>query len=313
MPKDYPCTHPSGLANNTLARLKEVAGVLARSADKERTAREHMMDHVGSCAFWPPQLPAEKVEALIRPLDGKNMNLYDGIIREKVIQEWKRITPPKSHELDAIRVRSGGKSRPLTRLDFLKIDVLARTIYGESRNCANEPGHLEATARTMINRANKKLPRLFERPGYFKVKDKSGKFSEVAQGFKETDPLYHVTLSDRQYSVWNNANEVGGDLKAHLNNSRGSFCPAINSKGTTDSDAWARSVSVAMSAVLDPDVFMKDTDAFKNLYFYTSPAAQYKDRNAWQKLPTPSYNGKPLNEKRCMVFFADKTNASKYR
>ncbi|RYZ68372.1 MAG: hypothetical protein EOP05_16480, partial [Proteobacteria bacterium] len=157
--REYPCTHGTGLSGDTIYKLKEVTALLTREASNaEVQARNALMDHVGSCAFWPPQLPPEKIEALIRPFDKKDMNLYDAVVREKVIQEWDRITPPKSNQLAAIRVRSGGKSRPMTRLDFIKIDVLARTIYGENRFCANQPGHLEATARTMINRARINKP-----------------------------------------------------------------------------------------------------------------------------------------------------------
>lgn len=199
--------------------------------------------------------------------------------------------PNASHEFDQLGsqaskviVRGPDGKHPLSRQEFLAIDALARTLYGEMREnrCAEAP-YLEATARVVINRALEPDPEKFRR------------FSGKAQ-----NPILQSLLYKNAFSNWNNDSNVSAEVRANGRaDLKGVLCPQRETSAASKL-AWKRSLDIAMHAVLDENLFIDETKSLAGQFYFTS---KRKSFDGFSPLPAPTLFQYKLNNYKCMSFW----------
>jgi hypothetical protein len=97
-----------------------------------------------------------------------------------------------------VRDGSPANNHSLSKEEFITIDAFARTLFAEMRGaaCSTRP-YMEATARTIINRAN--------HPSAARFRKNVG---------SAKNPILQAIVSNRAYSVWNNDDEITGSSGA---------------------------------------------------------------------------------------------------
>jgi hypothetical protein len=172
------------------------------------------------------------------------------------------------------------------------IDMYARTIYGEMRNCHNNLGehYSKAQARVALNRAlacqrNKSC-------GFVDKKDNTTDLSEA---------MMSVLGQEKQFSVWN----------PYYHNLDDVLCI----QGKVDTSIWHDAVDIATQAILDTENFKKTTRSVgENTYHYISLNAAIKWREPkWaakmSKVNNIRIDGLPVDKHSCIRAYSSKAIA----
>ncbi len=272
-------------SRESLGQASQFAIFVKRAIDQlppgEPLAREAVREALDSCAV-PKSMKPLKMKT--GRFDKSNENLYQAMAWPNAKQHFDRLGSAASR----VMVRGPGGTHPLELEDFLAIDAFARTLYGEMREdrCAKKP-YLEATARTILNRAHD--------PSAGKFRRRTG---------SATNPILQAIVSDEAYSVWNNDKEVGSKLRrAGRPEVKAVLCPSSQPTSPSEQLTWQRCLDIAIHAVLDKNLFLDETKSLTGLFYYTSFVKGYK---GYSPLPAPTLFNYKLDEPTCMKFWKEK-------
>lgn len=190
---------------------------------------------------------------------------------------------------EKIKQDNGKKSSP-TAEQLYAIDSLARTLYGEMRDCsAQSPAFYQAIARVMMNRAAIVKNEGWKAPFY-----KDEKRPMTGESLQKVIPK--VVSEGQQFSSWN---EDDVNLKSVL-------CPSQMDPSKKGQQAWEDAVKVASQAVLDTENFLKDTNEITQTHYSSNmePAwAKKKTRQDAFRIADVSYS-----EPECLILWNDESN-----
>lgn len=241
----------------------------------------------------------EKLLEALKPIVGKcplekpsktELN-FDGLLYDKhVLPSLKNMSDA---QLNALPKLENGK-KTLSREELIKIDSLARTVYGEMASCMrSNHAYGMAVAKVALNReslcikGNAICNDVFEKPE------------------KQTDAdkpkLTKMLMSPAQFSVWNLEQAQPSNKDQNILRV---LCPANEVNGSKnfkrgpasaeDKLVWARAMRVAMEAVLNRDDFVKKTSQVVDYEYRTNMMGEgYKKR-------VPIIEGRRIDSADCM-------------
>lgn len=255
-------------------------------------------------------------------------NLYDKFALSAVRNNYPglsaKILPKNS---------GGGLSYGVTKEEFVAIDVLARTLYGEMSSgfnaqgdvlhCGDLPGqtaYMSVVAKVIRNRAELAMK---SHSDYIRYSQKESidraegaKPHDLADDHYRTeasrhaylkyisgehsswrpDPISRVCLTDQQFSVWNH--KVDGGAMSNLSQV---MCP-MQDKSARAKNAWENAVNTAMRAILDVPEFNKITQEIHG--DVTQYRSNEKPGSKYLKT-TPVVDQVPLTETGCVTTYSE--------
>lgn len=182
-----------------------------------------------------------------------------------------------------------------TRADWVAIDVLARTLYGEAADCFKKGLHYpESIAKVVLNRVD------------FKNGTELGKRFISSDGDESNldhrNDITNAIFKDRQFSIWNR-NEAARRMV---------MCPPSKADkpfwtghlpGANEQKIWRNAVRIASQAVLQGETFRKRTGDLKALYYTNGFKLSEK---SYTEMPYGFIGGKKIPISGCVQFWKEK-------
>lgn len=179
------------------------------------------------------------------------------------------------------------------RADWVAIDVLARTLYGEMASCFRKgQQYPESVAKVVLNRVDFK-----------NAKPAPGKrFIDPKSKTEHRNDITNAVFKDYQFSVWNREDAAR----------RMAMCPPSSAdknfwKGSKPDEVeqkiWKEAVRIASKAVLQGESFRKKNKDLKALYYTSNfelPKQHYKP------ITNASIGGKKIPMSRCVQLWTEK-------
>ncbi|HRO67292.1 MAG TPA: cell wall hydrolase [Pseudobdellovibrionaceae bacterium] len=181
---------------------------------------------------------------------------------------------------------------PATRADWVSIDLMARTLYGEMASCFGKGiQYPETVAKVILNRVdfNKDKPKLGTR---FLSPSDSGIRNDITK----------VIFKDRQFSVWNRTDQAR----------RMAMCPpskddenfwAGHKPTDPEKKIWREAVRIASEAVLNGESFRRRTKDLKALYYTSNFELSKSD---YKPITNATIGGKAMPLSRCVQLWSAK-------
>ncbi|HEX4924814.1 MAG TPA: hypothetical protein VFV50_12040 [Bdellovibrionales bacterium] len=252
---------------------------------------DKLSPHIGEC-----------VVAAGRPIRLSTLNpVRSTAFSETLLKHWRQTNFGPNGKIPEIEY----KGKRVTNDQWIAIDALARTIYGEMATCnmASGSGYLMAVAKVILNRVQeartcKGRRSLFMCSSGGRDRLACNKLDDASL----VNDITHVIVKPYQFSVWNNNRKK--DLRRVL-------CPSGREReqralkaGTAvpahyDIDNWRDSFKIAVEAILDEEVFKQKTSEVTATY-YVSGAARIGGMVKIRQAPTVL--GQHLSKGSCIKF-----------
>lgn len=267
-PKECDEAKPPGpLNSDQQGQMSDVAQAALQNANESQV--ETVLQHIGDC----------------HSMDTRNY--HDKIISTTA---GKRLPPLTKEQRGA---NGQIEAVPATRADWVSIDILARTMYGEMASCfAKGTQYPETVAKVILNRVdfNQAHPRLGTR------------FLESDRGGGIRSDITNVIFKDKQFSVWNRDDAAR----------RMAMCPPSSAdrnywKGSPpnqlEQDIWKEATRIATEAVLSGESFRARTADLKALYYTSNFELSAKH---YDPITNGRINGRPVPLSRCVQLWGAK-------
>jgi hypothetical protein len=262
----------------------------AKTAKDKANALELLESKLGTC-FLNPKASVDQLIKKFTPYKSGS-NLYEQLALSKM----RSLFPRDSHGTSNLIKEDG---QPVNEHDFIAMDTLARTLYGEMAQCDNqhEDSHyMEAVAKTILNRAFAANP--------------TGMFSNFLSGHHDPslndntypDKIVKATTAPKQYSLWNTLDEATNPAR-QVSNLRQAFCPRSQGSSPEVANAWKRAMTTAIWAVMYPNDFKNYTADVKT-FDYTSNLKR-SEKN-YSLSANPKIGGAVLSDKSCLMLWKEK-------
>lgn len=180
-------------------------------------------------------------------------------------------------------------SSGLTNSKLYAIDALARSLFGEIRNCGiRHPAYFEVVAKVILNRSEYTKEQ-GARPPY--VKDASH-VNFRSKPIHEIIP--YVVSSDKQISSWNS-----GDPNLVDN-----LCPPQN-KQDPEWKAWKSAVKIATQTIMNHEGFVAGTKDIVHKHYYSPNSMEngklQPDWSVGKKKELVQLDSKTISDPKCLV------------
>jgi hypothetical protein len=180
-----------------------------------------------------------------------------------------------------------------TAEQLFEMDMLARTLFGEMRNCSHQsPDFYRIITRVILNRVE-----IIKNDGYVKP------FVSPQSPHAKPNPPEHIILADvlsqpKQISSWNTDDK--NDRNIYIN-----LCPDRETKQPRTSErskrAWKYAVTAAWEAVMNRKQFLADTAAITHTHYTSGMVPWWTERRKGDVL---TIDGRRASE-RCLILWRD--------
>ncbi|KYG66424.1 hypothetical protein AZI86_05080 [Bdellovibrio bacteriovorus] len=269
---------PNCEANKPKDQEQELLDVAAASADVGSEQQlELIMKNVGDCH---------------KNMDGK---YHDRIVESVATKKLAVMYKERKMEDGSIQIVHA------TRADWVAIDVLARTLYGEMASCFKKgKQYPETVAKVILNRVD------------FKNQTNLGSRFIASDGDESNldyrNDITNAAFKSYQFSVWNREDPAR----------RMAMCPPSSADkpfwkgslpGAEEQQIWKDAVRIASKAVLQGETFRKKTKDLTALYYTSNMQLSKKD---YKEVPNGSIGGKKLPMSRCIQLWKEKKLAASH-
>lgn len=241
----------------------------------------------------------EQLEVIMKNI-GDCHEKMDGNYHQRVIN--KVATKPLAPIFKERKMEDGSTQIVnATRADWVAMDVLARTLYGEMASCFRKgKQYPEAVAKVILNRVD------------FKNETNLGARFISSDGDDSNldyrNDITNVAFKSYQFSVWNREDPAR----------RMAMCPPSRADqkfwkgslpGKEEQQIWKDAVRIAARAVLQGQSFRKKTEDLTALYYTSNMELSKKD---YAEISNASIGGTKLPMSRCVQLWREKKLAQSH-